>query len=254
MTTPIPEQDSVQELGSASDTDAGSSSSNLNRIIGFAVVLALLAIAAFALPISEWLTALIEWIGANKGISWLVFIFVYIFATVLLLPGSLLTLSAGFLFGLPLGFVLVSAGSVIGACCAFLLGRYFARDWVAQKIAGNAKFNALDNAVRDKGFVIVLLTRLSPVFPFNLLNYALGITGVKFRSYALASWLGMIPGTVLFVYLGSAAQNLAEIFSGEAASGNNWLLYVGLVATLILTVLITRFATQALNTELEANS
>jgi len=152
------------------------------------------------------------------------------------------------------GFVLVSIGSVIGACCSFLLGRYFARDWVADKISGNAKFSALDNAVRDKGFVIVLLTRLSPVFPFSLLNYGLGITAVRFPNYALASWIGMMPGTLLYVYLGSAAQNLTEVFSGEAASGSNWLLYVGLAATLVLTVLITRFATQALNSELEANS
>lgn len=246
MTTDPTDQDSTTEVVDAS--------SNRNRIVGFLVVLVLLAIAAFTLPISEWLTALVEWIGDNKGISWLVFIFAYIIATVLLLPGSILTLSAGFLFGLPLGYALVSVGSVVGACCSFLLGRYFARDWVAGQISGNAKFSALDNAVRDKGFVIVLLTRLSPVFPFNLLNYAMGITGVKFSSYALGSWLGMIPGTILYVYLGSAAQNLSEVFSGEAASGNNWLLYVGLAATLILTVVITRFATQALNSELEANS
>ena len=235
-------------------SDAAGTSSDRSRILGFVAVLALLAVAAFTLPITEWLTALVNWIDANRGISWLVFVLAYIAATVLLLPGSILTLAAGFLFGLGFGFVLVSAGSVIGACCAFLLGRYFARDWVAGKISGNAKFSALDNAVRDKGFVIVLLTRLSPVFPFNLLNYSLGVTGVRFPSYALGSWLGMIPGTVLYVYLGSVAQNLTEVFSGEAASGSNTLLYVGLAATLVLTILITRFATQALNSELEANA
>jgi len=193
-------------------------SNNTPKIIGFVAILGLLAVAAFTLPVADWFTSLAEWIDANRSISWLVFMLVYIVATVLILPGSLLTLSAGFLFGLGFGFALVSAASVIGACCAFLLGRYFARDWVAEKISGNAKFSALDNAVRDKGFVIVLLTRLSPVFPFSLLNYALGITAVRFPNYALASWLGMIPGTLLYVYLGSAAQ------------------------------------TQALNTELEANS
>lgn len=249
MTTPASDQPPLAESPDTSD-----SKSNKTRLLGFVGVLALLALAAFTLPISEWLTTLVEWIEANKGISWLVFIVAYIIATVLLLPGSILTLSAGFLFGLPFGYALVSVGSVVGACCAFLLGRYFARDWVAQQISGNAKFSALDNAVRDKGFVIVLLTRLSPVFPFNLLNYAMGITGVKFGNYALGSWLGMIPGTILYVYLGSAAQNISEVFSGEAASGNNWLLYVGLVATLVLTIVITRFATQALNSELEANS
>jgi len=253
MTSSQPDHETTSE-GTSIEAGAESNSSNKARLVGFVGVLVLLAVAAFTLPITEWLTSLVGWIGDNRGISWLVFILAYILATVLLLPGSILTLSAGFLFGLPLGFALVSAGSVIGACCSFLLGRYFARDWVAEKIDGNAKFSALDNAVRDKGFVIVLLTRLSPVFPFNLLNYAMGITGVKFGSYALGSWIGMMPGTVLYVYLGSAAQNLSEVFSGEAASGNNWLLYVGLAATLILTIVITRFATQALNSELEANS
>ena len=247
MTTPA-------DPSSPGDAEDAPSQSNTSKIVGFVVVLGLLALAALTLPIVEWLTALVGWIDANRSISWLVFLLAYIVATVLLIPGSVLTLAAGFLFGLPFGFALVSAGSVIGACCAFLLGRYFARDWVAQKIAGNTKFAALDNAVRDKGFVIVLLTRLSPVFPFNLLNYALGITGVRFPNYALGSWLGMIPGTVLYVYLGSAAQNLTEVLSGEVASGSNVLLYVGLAATLVLTILITRFATQALNSELEANS
>lgn len=255
MNTP-PDQNTPTAAEGAVDAASAESAptSNSSKIIIFAVVLGALALAAFTLPVVEWLTALIEWIDANRGISWLVFIVVYILSTVLILPGSLLTLSAGFLFGLGFGFVLVSAASVIGACCSFLLGRYFARDWVADKISGNAKFSALDNAVRDKGFVIVLLTRLSPVFPFSLLNYALGITAVRFPNYALASWIGMMPGTLLYVYLGSAAQNLTEVFSGEAASGSNWLLYVGLAATLVLTILITRFATQALNTELEANS
>ncbi len=243
-----------ETLTSGDESLDAQASSNTPKLIGFGIVLALLAVAAFTLPVTEWLTSLIEWIDANRSISWLVFMLVYILFTVLLFPGSVLTLSAGFLFGLGFGFVLVSAASVIGACLAFLLGRYFARDWVADKIEGNAKFSALDNAVRDKGFVIVLLTRLSPVFPFSLLNYSLGITAVRFPNYALGSWLGMMPGTLLYVYLGSAAQNLTEVFSGEAASGSNVLLYVGLAATLVLTILITRFATQALNTELEANS
>jgi len=233
---------------------AASTQGKHTRTIVFVVVLILLAIAAFTLPISDGLAALVNWIDNNRGISWLVFVLAYILATVLLLPGSILTLAAGFLFQLGLGFVLVSVASVIGACCSFLLGRYFARDWVAEKISGNSKFTALDSAVADKGFLIVLLTRLSPVFPFNLLNYALGVTGVRFGNYALGSWLGMIPGTLLYVYLGSVAQNLSEVFSGEAASGSNVLLYVGLGATLVLTILITRFATQALNSELEANS
>jgi len=221
------------------------------RIIGFVAVLAALFAAVAFLPISEWLQSLIGWMEANPGLAWLVFIFAYIGACVLLLPGSLFTLAAGYLFGLGQGFALVSLASVVGASCAFLLGRYFARDWVASKTGSNPKFKALDAAVADRGFFIVFLCRLSPVFPFNLLNYALGSTSVRFPAYVLGSWLGMMPGTLLYVYFGSSAKNLADIFSGEATSGGpGWILWVGLAATLILTIFITRFATQTLNAQL----
>ncbi|MEM7219836.1 MAG: TVP38/TMEM64 family protein [Pseudomonadota bacterium] len=216
--------------------------------------LAALLAAAFLLPVAEWITALLAWVDANRTFSWAVFVVVYIAATVLLLPGSLLTLAAGFLFGVPFGYALVAVGSVVGASCAFLLGRTFARDWIKQRIAGNARFAALDAAVEDRGFVLVLLTRLSPVFPFNLLNYALGITSVKFPHYVLASWIGMIPGTLLYVYLGSVAQDLSSLFDGGSGEAGNWLFYVGLAATLVLTVFITRFATKALNAELDGDA
>ena len=226
-------------------------SSSRGRVIGFVIVLAALFAAVFFLPVAEWPQAVVSWTEANPSLAWLVFIFAYIGACVLLLPGSLFTLAAGYLFGLGKGFALVSLASVAGASCAFLLGRYFARDWVSQKTGNNPKFKALDTAVAERGFFIVFLCRLSPVFPFNLLNYALGSTSVRFPSYVLGSWLGMMPGTLLYVYFGASAKNLAAIFSGEATSGGpGWILWVGLAATLILTVFITRFATQTLNAQL----
>lgn len=225
--------------------------SQRGRVIGFVLVLAALAGAVAFLPIADWLQSLIGWMEANPATAWLVFIFAYIGACVLLLPGSLFTLAAGYSFGLGKGFALVSLASVIGASCAFLLGRYFARDWVTEKTGTNPKFKALDAAVAERGFFIVFLCRLSPVFPFNLLNYALGSTSVRFPSYVLGSWLGMMPGTLLYVYFGSSAKNLADIFSDEATSGGpGWILWVGLAATLILTIFITRFATQTLNAQL----
>ena len=158
------------------------------------------------------------------------FIVLYILATVLFLPGSILTLGAGLLFGLVLGFVYVSIASTLGATAAFLTGRYLARDWVARKIEGNTTFRAIDDAVAEGGWRIVGLTRLSPIFPFNMLNYAFGLTQVSLRDYFFASWIGMMPGTVMYVYLGSLAGSLAALGSGaRARTPGEWTLYaVGL--------------------------
>lgn len=220
----------------------------------FLIALAILFVGAFFLPIAEWVAAAFAWIDANRTISWLVFIGLYIAATVLLLPGSLLTLGAGFLFGLGYGFVIVSFASVVGASCAFLVGRFFARDWVSQRLGAMPKFAALDAAIEERGALIVFLTRLSPIFPFNLLNYALGLTGVKFWTYVGVSWVGMMPATVLYVYLGSIASDLSSLLSGDVGESpvGNWPLYVGLFATLILTIVISRIATKTLSEKLDS--
>jgi len=127
--------------------------------------------------------------------------------------------------------------------------RYLARNWVAKQIAGNKKFKAVDEAVGKEGWKIVLLTRLSPVFPFNLLNYAYGLTKVSLRHYFFASWLGMIPGTVMYVYLGSLAGDLASLGAGDhTRTTAEWVLYgVGLLATVLVTVFVARVAKKALS-------
>ena len=172
------------------------------------------------------------------------FVVVYVLATVLFLPGSALTLGAGALFGVVWGSIYVSLASTLGATAAFLVGRYLARGWVAKKIEGNASFAAIDRAVADEGWKIVALTRLSPVFPFTLLNFAFGLTSVKLRDYLLASWIGMMPGTVMYVSLGSLARAGA---AGRKKSPAEWTLYgVGLLATFAVTIFITRLARRAL--------
>ena len=174
----------------------------------------------------------------------LLFILLYVAATVLFLPGSVLTLGAGAVFGVVRGSLYVSVASTLGATAAFLVGRYLAREWVAKKIEGNTSFAAIDRAVAEEGWKIVGLTRLSPVFPFTLLNYAFGLTRVRLRDYVLASWIGMMPGTVMYVYIGSLARVGA---AGEEKSAAELALYgVGLVATLAVTVFITRIARRAL--------
>ena len=232
-----------------------SGASYLRRLIPFIAVLVVLLGVAWVFPIGAWLVSFLAWVQANPGISWVVFIIAYIAACVLLVPGSLLTLGAGFVFGLPVGVAIVSVSSTLGASAAFLIGRYFVRDWVEGRLSSMPKFAALDRAIGERGALIVLLTRLSPVFPFNLLNYGLGVTRVKFLHYVGASWLGMLPATGLYVYLGSVGQSLTALFAGELETNllTQVMFFAGLAATLLLTILITRFANRALNEELGAS-
>lgn len=180
---------------------------------------------------------------------------VYVPACVFMIPGILLSLAAGSLFGPVVGTIAVSAGSVVGACAAFLIGRFLVRDWIEAKVAANPRFRAIDQAVAENGFKIVLLTRLSPVFPFNLLNYAYGLTKVRFRDYLLASWIGMLPGTIMYVYIGYSVASIADFLAGkeDAGIGPTILKFVGLGLTVVLTVFITRMARQALNKAIAEN-
>lgn len=207
-------------------------------------------IAAFNPQI--WLKDSLDWIKSQGAVGAGAFILLYIIATVAFLPGSLLTLGAGVVFGVVLGSGLVFVGSTLGATAAFLVGRYLARNWVAKKIEGNQKFASIDRAVGKEGFKIVLLTRLSPIFPFNVLNYAMGLTSVSLKDYVFAS-VGMLPGTIMYVYLGSLAGDLATI--GTESQPENlaitWTIrIVGFIATVAVTVYVTRVARKALEEEI----
>jgi uncharacterized membrane protein YdjX (TVP38/TMEM64 family) len=232
------------------------------RMLKFGCGLAAVAIALLLIPPSaladsatspefnpqDLLQNALEWIERLGVLGGLVFIALYIVATVAFLPGSVLTLGAGVVFGVVLGAIYVFIGATLGAIAAFLIGRYWARDWIGQKIAGNQKFAAIDQAVAAEGLKIVLLTRLSPIFPFNVLNYAFGITGVSLRDYVLGA-IGMLPGTVLYVYIGSLAGNLAQIGveNQPAQLGIQWTIrIVGFVATVAVTVYVTYLARKAL--------
>jgi uncharacterized membrane protein YdjX (TVP38/TMEM64 family) len=206
---------------------------------GIGVVLALKH-----LHVQNLLKSALDWIGRLGPWGPVIFVGLYVVATVLFVPGSVLTLGAGAVFGVALGSVSVSISATLGATAAFLVGRYLARDAIARKIEKHEKFAAIDGAVAGEGWKIVLLTRLSPVFPFTLLNYAFGLTRVKLSPYVLASWLGMIPGTVMYVYLGS----LVNVSAGQRQRPTGeWILYgVGLLATVAVTVFVTRLARSAL--------
>ncbi|NEO31875.1 MAG: TVP38/TMEM64 family protein [Symploca sp. SIO3C6] len=197
----------------------------------------------------EWLRNALEWIDSLGPVGAIAFIVLYIVATVAFLPGSILTLGSGVVFGVVLGSLYVFVGATVGATAAFLVGRYLARGWVSSKIAGSEKFRAIDEAVGKEGFKIVLLTRLSPIFPFNLLNYAYGVTKVSLKDYFFAS-VGMIPGTVMYVYLGSLAGNLATIGSGQEPTNAavQWAIrIIGFIATVAVTLYVTKVARKALD-------
>ena len=224
------------------------------KIVVFVVLVALLVTLLVFFPVVEWLQTAVEWIQVNRSFSWPLFILLYAAATVLMMPGSVLTLAAGFIFGLGQGFVIISFSSVLGATLAFLTGRYLARDWVSGKLDHMPRFKALDAAIGQQGALVVLLTRLSPLFPFNLLNYALGLTQVKLTTYVFVSWIGMMPGTLLYVYLGYAGSDLAALFSGDVADSSGYgtyLFYFGLAASAVLVVWIARFASKMLEAQLD---
>ncbi|MBW4561104.1 MAG: TVP38/TMEM64 family protein [Mojavia pulchra JT2-VF2] len=218
-------------------------------------VLAQESASATAFNIQAILRDALQWIDSLGSVGAIAFIALYIVATVAFLPGSILTLGSGVVFGVVWGSLYVFIGATIGATAAFLIGRYLARGWVADKIAGNNKFAAIDQAVGKAGLKIILLTRLSPIFPFNLLNYAFGITGVSLKDYFIGS-VGMIPGTIMYVYIGSLAGNLARI--GTEAQPTNptvqWAIrIIGFIGTITVTIYITRIARKALEQEVINN-
>lgn len=221
---------------------------SLTRIAMILSVLVLIVGFLLLAPVKQWLIDILAAIQQLGTAAPAIVSLFYVVAAVAFLPGSVLTLGAGFLFGVKVGFVTVWIGATAGACAAFLIGRNLARDWVTGKVSSHPKFSALDDAIAREGFKLILLLRLSPIFPYNFLNYALGLTKVTFRSFALASGLGMIPGALMYVYIGSAARSLAEVASGNLHTGfaGQLFFWLGLLATVLAAVLATRIATRSI--------
>lgn len=225
------------------------------KLFGLALIVTILTITpalaqsnAASFNPQDLLRTALEWVDSLGPLGFAAFIAIYIVATIAFLPGSILTLGAGVVFGVIQGSICVFLGATLGATLAFLVGRYLARGWVSKRIAGNDKFNAIDKAVGREGFKIVLLTRLSPVFPFNLLNYGLGVTGVSLRDYVLGC-IGMIPGTIMYVYIGSLAGSIATIGAEDQPSDPTvqWAIrIIGFIATVAVTLYVTRIARKAL--------
>lgn len=212
---------------------------------GLAGLAALIVLGRY---LGGYIPAFSRWVADLGPLGPVVFVLGYALATVAFLPGSLLTLAGGAIFGLGWGTLWVFLGAILGSSLAFLVARYGARAAIERKVQGNAKFAAIDKAVGTQGRKIVFLLRLSPVFPFNLLNYALGLTRVRFTDYLIAG-AGMLPGTLLYVYYGKVLGDVAALAAGTKLERTTWdyvLLGVGLAATVAVTLFVTRLARRAL--------
>jgi uncharacterized membrane protein YdjX (TVP38/TMEM64 family) len=208
-------------------------------VVAFVVLLRLL-------PVGEWLVQLQGWIKTLGLFAPVVYVLLYVATTLLLIPGSLLTIGAAGIFSFWKALAVVLVGANAGALVAFLLTRTFLRERVALWAAGNPKFAAMDRAIGREGFKMVLLVRLSPVFPFTLLNYFLGLTTVRVSSYMLANLIGMLPGTFLYVYIGATARDALSAGANGVGAWQLVLRVVGLLATIAVVALVTRTARKAL--------
>lgn len=222
------------------------------KLLLVACLLAIAIAAAKYFNLQEILRTSLIWVNSLGAFKPIAFIAIYNVATVLFIPGIVLTMSGGVLFGVVWGSVYVAIAATLGAIWAFTIGRYLCREMFFRMIQGHPKFEAIDTAVAEDGFKIVLLTRLSPVLPFNLLNYAFGLTQVSLRDYILGS-LGIIPGTVMYVYLGDLIGDLAmlgkpDLSTSPETQAVQWTIRgVGLIATVTMTIYLTRVAQKALN-------
>ncbi len=217
----------------------------LRLLVGAGVLGLLYLIAREA---GDTLPRFASWVDGLGYWGPLVFVAGYALAVVAMVPGAILTLAGGAIFGLLEGTLYVFAAAFLGSAAAFLVARHLARGAVERRLGGHPRFASIDRAVAQEGLKIVFLLRLSPVFPFNLLNFGLGLTQIRFRDYLTAS-LGMIPGTVLYVYYGKVVGDVAALAGGVAVDRDAAyyaVMGLGLAATIAVTAIVTRLARRAL--------
>ncbi|XP_058208527.1 uncharacterized protein LOC131321662 [Rhododendron vialii] len=227
----------------------------------FKITLLILLVAAITtafltLPVDKILKDFLLWVKQDLG-PWGPFMLAvaYIPLTILAVPASILTLGGGYLFGLPVGFVADSIGATLGAVAAFLIGKTIGRSFVTSKLKDYPQFRAVAIAIQRSGFKIVVLLRLVPLLPFNMLNYLLSVTPVPLGQYMLASWLGMMPITLALVYVGTTLKDLSDVTHGwHEFSKARWALVItGLLMSVVLLVCVTKVAKAALDKALAEN-
>lgn len=241
-------------MSSPHETAPGVSEKAVAKVNWKVILYGILGLAILALlfllgrQTGHYIPQFLRWVDSLGIWGPVAFVLGYAVATVAFVPGSAMTLAAGAIFGLAKGTLYTFVGATLGCSAAFLVSRYVARGLVERRLENYPKFQAVDRAVGGEGFKIVFLLRLSPIFPFNLLNYALGLTRVRFLHYLLAS-VGMIPGTFLYVYYGKLLGDVAVLATGaqvEKGPGYYAVMIAGVVATIVVTTLVTRKARQAL--------
>ena len=203
--------------------------------------------------ILEQIPNVIESLGLLAGP--LVFAVLYIFGTLLFIPGLILILAAGALFGAPAGFALSLISSLTSAGGVFLAGRHLSRKWFLKKIASYPKIKAINGAVTNEGWRMVLLLRLSSIFPFSPLNYALGISKISFKQYILASCVGMAPGIFLYAYLGSLGGKMVFAGGPRKTTPAEWVFFgIGLATALGMSIYGTSIVKKALRSQESSKS
>ena len=230
------------------------------RLAVFLALVAILVILVVTTDLPQLLRQFLEFVDGMGLIGPLIFIAVYIIVTVLFVPGSILTLGSGAVFGVVFGTIYVSIAATIGALAAFLVGRFLLRNWVKDRLTTSKNFKEIDSAIGREGGKIIFLLRLSPLFPFNASNYIYSVTAVKTGAYILATWLGTLPGTILYVYIGSligtGIQVASEAVANEPVMRDRmpleWVFYgVGLVATIVASIYVARVARRAIKKRID---
>ncbi|MDJ0938515.1 MAG: TVP38/TMEM64 family protein [Woeseiaceae bacterium] len=223
------------------------------RLLVLALIVALLY-AVQALPIAEWLQSSENWARENPLTGAALFIALTIVAALAMTPGWVPMTLAGLLFGLGPGIVYAMIGISVGATAAMLAGRTLARSWIERRISGNERMRALDDALGEQAFAIVALTRMALVIPFNVLNYAYGLTRVDVRTYSLATAVGMLPIVSMYVYLGTLARDIGQVLAGEVDPGIGtwWIAGIGVAVITIVVAIIRRTVIRVLDEKLES--
>lgn len=222
------------------------------RLVLAGIFIVVLIAALVMLPLDDWLDQATTWNRAHPVAGAALYLAIAIVGCVMFLPGSVMAMTAGYVYGLTAGSVLALIGITLGAFAAFLNGRLLVRAWVFSMLESHPRLQALDKAVYQRSFLIVLLTRLSLIIPFNLLNYFYGVTGVKKLPYGVATFVGMIPATVLWTYIGTLARDFQQIRSGQLNEDlpSEAIVVVGLGMIVAVVIIVHRTATRALEEHL----
>ncbi len=223
----------------------------INRL-AISIAFVALVYSLYLLPFADWVAAMVTWVQEHPVAGPSTYVLFVVLGTILFVPGSISMMVGGFLFGLVPGFLLAAIGISIGAQSAFMAGRKGARHWVESRVAESRRLTAIEKGLQEEAFLIVVLTRLSLVIPFNLLNYAYGITSVRSGMHLAATTIGMLPAVALYVYLGTLARDLGQILSGDATPTElgYWIAAVGIAGIIVLTWAIHRTASRALKRHL----